>query len=165
MLTQGWGRCRALWVWAVTHFWRHFRSGCLGVSALMESRMVKFLLQTSALLWPQHQGAYIQHFLPLYIQPGQIVQQCFEHPCSATSWHPSGNLVFSLVSLIILLLKPSLLCVLDTNRLSGSEPKQAQLSMPYPSMSSTESLDKGVKSRTNSLQELPYHLLAASHLP
>lgn len=75
-----------------------FWCGHLGVSALGCS-MVKFLCQTSALLWLKHQSAYIQHFLPHHIQPGQTVQWCFEHPCSTDSQYVSGNVVFPLVLL------------------------------------------------------------------
>lgn len=165
MLTQGWGRCRVLWEWAFTRFGSSAGMAALGVSALLECRMVKFPLQTSAFLWPKHQGVYIQHFLPQLIQPGQTALQCFQHPCSTASWYPSGNLVFPLVSLVILLFKPSLLCVLDMNRHSRSEAKHAQLNMASPATASNKSLDKGVKSRTSLLQKLLCYPLTASDLP
>jgi len=145
--------------------WCQFWGGLLGVSALVECRMGKFLLQTSAFLWPKHQGAYIQCFLPYDIQSGQTVQQCFEHSRSTASCYPSGNLVFPLVSIVILLFKPSLLCTLDMNRHSGSEPKYAQLSVSSPAPASNEPLDKAVKNRTSLLQSLPCSLLRASDLP
>lgn len=83
------GRRRVLWVWTCIHFGAGSGMAAPGISALMECRMLKFLLQTSAFLWLKHQSDYIQNFLACHIQPSQTVQHFSEHPCSTASWYPS----------------------------------------------------------------------------
>lgn len=82
------GRSRVLWVWTWIHFGASSGTAAPGISALMECRMPKFLLQTSAFLWLKHQSDYIQHFPACHIQPRQTVQHFSQHPCSTGSWYP-----------------------------------------------------------------------------
>lgn len=78
----------------------------------------------------------------------------------------SINLVFTLVSLGIILFRPSLLCALGRNRHSRPEPKYSQLNTPSFAMASNENLlDKVFRSRTSWLQTLPCSLPPASNLP
>lgn len=78
----------------------------------------------------------------------------------------SINLVFTLVSLGIILFRPSLSGALGRNRHSGPEPKYSQLNTPSFAMASNENLlEKVFRSRTSWLQTLPCSLLPASSLP
>lgn len=119
-----------LWVWTWIHFGASSGMAVPGISALMECRMPKFLLQTSAFLWLKHQSDYTQHFSSLPY-PDQADSSAFLW-ATMLHWQLIPNLVYTLVSWVIILFRPSFLCALDRNRHSRSEPKLSSTHHPSP---------------------------------